>query len=187
MTESWRDRAVVWPIGRLFLVLTIVTGVLFVLGLWWADPDRAPTVPIVGGVLGAVLYSALMSLLVVMARRRERAVTGELSPADRIDVNRALRTGEAPRQPTLDLAALALIDWRRNQTKRSLKATRWLWGLVLVIVLINMILEPSVFHVAYLVLYLVLTPTLVISTHRHITRLNNADQAIRTRVTGSES
>jgi hypothetical protein len=187
MSESWRDRAVTWPIGRLFLVLTIVTGVIAVSGLWWVGPGRAPTVPIVGGVLGAVFYSAFMSLLVFLARRRERAATGELSPAARIDVNRALRIGAAPREPALDRAALTLINWRRDQAKRTLKTTPWFWGLLLVIGVTNVIVEPNVFHIVSMVLYLVLAATLVVATRHRLARLDHADQAIHARLTRSDA
>jgi hypothetical protein len=187
VSESWRDRAVTWPIGRLFLVLTVVTGVLGVLGFWWVDPGRAPTVPIIGGVLFAVFYSALMSLWVFLARHRERTAVGELSPAARVDLNRALRTGEAPREPALDQAALALIDRRRDRAERALRATPWLYGLVLVTVVINVVLEPSVFHFVFLALYLALVPAAVVSTRRQLARLNHADHAIRARATRSDA
>jgi hypothetical protein len=182
MTESWQDRATTWPLSRLFLVFVVVTGLISVPASWWIAPGAASLVRVVGGMLFAVLLSALMTLLRYVFRRRETAIVGELPRASRIELARALRLGEAPGDPALDEKALAVIDRRSGQFRRSMRILPWLWGLVLLFALVPLAVVPSAYHVARLVYYAVLVAVLMISSRRQGNRLNRAEQAIRARL-----
>jgi O-antigen/teichoic acid export membrane protein len=186
MTESWQDRATTWPLGRFFLLLAVATGLISMPAFWWLEPRGDPLVRTAGSVLFALLFSALMTLWVYVLRRRETAAIGELPAAARIEIARALRLGEAPREPALDEKALGVIDRRRGQVRRSTKIGPWLWGLALLLNLVPIVLEPSVFHVAMLVYYAALCVVVTIALRRQKDRLNRAEQAIRARARKTE-
>jgi hypothetical protein len=182
MSDSWRDRAVTWPIGRFFLTLAVFAAVIGVPVLWSIDPHLHPWWPIVGGVLFGLWFSAAMSLWLHVARRRETAAVGDLSPAALIDVNRALRTGDAPRDPALDRAALALVRRRRAQIRRSLKAAPWFCGVMLLLAAVSLVLkpgvDPAITLMAWAVLLVVVLP---VATRRQRSRLDRAEHVIRAR------
>ncbi|GLY73457.1 hypothetical protein [Actinoallomurus iriomotensis] len=181
MDDSWRDRAVTWPIRRLALVIAVVAVVLGAPAFWLVDRHVPPSARVAEILLFAVFFSAWMSLIVFLARRRERAAVGELPPATRVEVNRALRVGDAPREPDLDQAAMALIEWRRGKLARSMRTGPWIWGLVLVLVALSMVIEPNVFHLVMIVYYAVLSIVVMVSARRQRTRLDRAERAVRLR------
>jgi hypothetical protein len=184
MSENWQDRAVTWPVRRLFVVVLVLTGAVGLPVWWWADPG-APGLARVGiGLSFAVFFSAFMSVGVHLARRRQTAVVGELPPAALIDVQHALRIGGVPRDPALDGTTLALIDRRRTQTRKSLRLSSPLWGLALVLWSAAVVIEPTVTHVLRVAFYVALAVLAFVAQRRQVARLNRAERAIRARAGG---
>jgi hypothetical protein len=114
MTGDWQDRAEAWPLWVLFLVIVVLSAA--------ADTLVWPILPRHGAmafrVVGFAVPFAAGSTFSLWRRRRDRTATGGVPPDELPEVHRALRVGDAPRDPALDGAALTLIDHRRVQIRR---------------------------------------------------------------------
>ncbi|RAY16861.1 hypothetical protein DPM19_01455 [Actinomadura craniellae] len=100
-------------------MLFLLFGSFFGAFYFLLTPDADAGYALVAGVLGGLFFALVMGAFLRIARGRDRAVTGDLSRADAVEVARAGRTGELPAERDLDGPMLDLIKRRREQYRRS--------------------------------------------------------------------
>jgi hypothetical protein len=174
---SWRDRLRAAPLWVLFVYYAVAFGALgLILPGGTADS-------VGGAVVGGLGFGAAMTAVTAVWRRRDTAAAGRRGGSERVLMERALRTGELPADPSLDPALMALITRRRSQLNWGRKAGPWVFGTLAVMsVLIALVHWPYVFYAVVFIGFLVWGCR---SSARSEQRLNSLEQALRARVAGA--
>lgn len=107
----------------------------------------------------------------MISRRRQRAPFGLDRDAWR-QIDRAMRTGVPPQDPSLDFALLQTIDARRRQLERDRSWEPWMYGLFAVISIVMGFFQPFYFVLAAIcVLVTVTNHRTVNRSHSRLDRL----------------
>jgi hypothetical protein len=120
----------------------------------------------------------------VLVRRRDRAVAGELSRADKVAVARAARTGALPADRKLDDRMLALVTRRRKQNRDSLLYGPLMFGVLVVFAIIQALSGDARFWVLA-ALMLVLLISTVIQGRSNLAKLDRLATALMNRRSGT--
>jgi hypothetical protein len=167
----WRFRRDLAPL-KVHFALVFVTGSLF---FWLStDHDGRSTIAALGFGL---FVAAVGTACVAVARRREQARIGVKGPADWSALIRAMYTGHAPADTSLDEGLLTMAGKRRTELRRW----PWIISVMALLFLVFAIAQPQ----ANLILGAVLSGTLSIGTWiervQGVPRLSRLEETLRAR------
>ena len=123
--NSWRDRLGSMPLWAWFLYCTIGFALVTLL---WPTLGLSASISLPKALLRGLLFGILMTSIFAVMQRRDQTAAGGQPVGRDIAVLRALRTGEAPSDPTLDQALRGLIARRRAQLRTAARVSPLLFG-----------------------------------------------------------
>jgi hypothetical protein len=167
----WRFRRELAPL-KVHFALVFVTCSLF----FWLSTDydgRSTIAALVSGLLLAAVSTAS----VAVARRREQARIGIKGRAEWSALIRAMYTGHAPADTSLDEGLLTMVSKRRTELRRG----PWIFSLAALLFLMLAIAQPQ----ANVIFGAVLSGTLSIGTWiervQGVPRLSRLEETLRAR------
>jgi hypothetical protein len=103
-------------------------------------------------------WSTLIGIVVVLGvaevrRLREHRAYGAIEPEGWRAVDRAIRTGVAPQDPTLEMALLDAIETRRGVLEKDRSRSRWFFGAMAIISVVAGAFNPLYFGFAAVFLW----------------------------------
>jgi hypothetical protein len=119
---TWRDRLVSAPLWVLFLYFAVGFGALT---LVLPGPSSGSAARAVGGGL---LFGILMTIWMSVMRRRDRDAAGDDAVSHPVAIARALRTGTAPQDRSLDQPLRGLVERRQAQLRWASRANPVVFG-----------------------------------------------------------
>ncbi|MFI6518459.1 hypothetical protein ACIBF1_23085 [Spirillospora sp. NPDC050679] len=176
-----RDRIATAPPWAYFLGTAVLSALGWVLLTALLQRDLAFGALVATGAAFGVLFGGVMTVVLVLTRRREQARIGHLSRAQLTDVTRALRTGEPAADPGLDAATLAQARHRRDQLGIAARRNPWIYGLLAALSTLNAVLHDAPGWYLLVALFLALIVLTFVSTPRALSRLDALEAAIGSR------
>jgi hypothetical protein len=138
--NSWWDRFVSMPLWAWFLYCTIAFALVTLL---WPTLGLIVSVSLPRALLRGLLFGILMTSFIAVMQRRDRTAAGGQPVSRNIAVLRAIRTGEAPSDPTLDQALRGLLARRRAQRRMAAIVSPLLFGTLGVFSLLLAVADQS--------------------------------------------
>lgn len=173
--SNWRDRLTAAPLWVLFVYFAVAFGVLSLLPI-----PRSPSSSL-HAVFGGLFFGFFMTIWVALVRSRDRRAIGIKRLADPVGVERALRTGEAPADPSQDKVLLGLIERRRAQLHWASKFGSWLFGGAALVSLLFGLTTTDPWLLVFGGLYFVLAVVSRFSSTRGAERLGRLEAMLRSR------
>jgi hypothetical protein len=136
---------------------------------------------LLSGAAFGVFFAGFMTGWLALQRRRDNAATGNAPSPDRVELARAVRTGEPPADHALDPAVLRLVDRRRVQIRRAKRAFPWVFGTITLAGLVNAVSTHSVVQYAMVALLVAVAVSSWMSSGRGLARMDRLEAAIRER------
>ncbi|MGI5167080.1 hypothetical protein ACQEU3_22295 [Spirillospora sp. CA-253888] len=176
-----RDRVATAPPWAYFLGTAVLSALSWCLITALLQPDLAFAALLATGAVFGVLFGGVMTVMVVLMRRREKAGIGHLTRDQLIELTRALRTGEPAADPGLDAATLTQAQHRREQLRTARRRNPWLYGAFAALSVLNAVLNGSPGWYLLVALFLVLLVLTFVATPRALARLDALEAAIGSR------
>lgn len=172
-----------WPLWVVFLGYAVPSMVFRALVDWSLEPRLGAGDVVLEAVVFAVPFGGLTSLGAWWMARQERSAA-KVTPEAWREINDAVRRGEAPRDPDLDGAVLALVGHRRTQNRQASWAGPLIFGAFGLGAVALLVLDRHPGDVVLVVLWVVIAVALAISVRRRRARLDRVEQAVRARSPG---
>jgi hypothetical protein len=168
---KWRVRVALAPLRALFVVCLVVCATLF----WLATGHDERSI-VVGLVFG-LFVAGVGTAAVAVARRREQARTGIGAGAGWSAAIRAMLTGDAPADASLDEGLLTMVTRRRTQLRRL----PWIFSVMALLYLVFAIRQPHADTIVIAALWSALSVVNWIQRVRDAPRLARLEETLRAR------
>jgi hypothetical protein len=168
---EWRIRLALAPLRAFFIVCLVVCATLF----WLAAGHDGRSI-VVGLVFGLCVAGVAIATVAV-TRRREQARTGIGAGTGWSAVIRAMLTGDAPADTTLDEGLLKMVTRRRTQLRRL----PWIFSVGALVYLTFAIAQPHADTILIAALWGALSIVNWIQRVRDAPRLTRLEETLRAR------